>query len=282
MGTVVLLVVIVGAAVLLRVLPWWAAAVAGLLLVAFVVDRVLSGPDRRLLRRMRQAVRKPEYFDGLVMGCLPVIAGPGEHPPRVSDCPGCWADEVHEALAQQRRLVAVVTSGSLSFWTRPRFRGETVRVASFPFGRLRGLRQMEGAYSLLGQMRRSPVDPDRLPLKAASKHKFLLLFNDYSGLYLQARVKWDATLFHEAYGVVSSNVPMQALSLALTGREPLAPRLGIKRDASILADLRRRGLLADGDTVTPEGSIELIQHWLESSRTLRFVDPTEPPESYRR
>ncbi|HZX06465.1 hypothetical protein, partial [Kribbella sp.] len=191
-----------------------------LLVVGFVADRVLSGPDRRLLRQFRAVLRTSDLFDGIVMACLPVTVGTAEHPPRVSDCPGCRADEVRRTLADHPHVVAVVTSGSLSFWTRPPWwsRSAPTRVSAYAFGRLRGLRQVEGAYSLLGQLRRSPVDPDRMPLKAASKHKFLLLFDDYSGLYLQARVKWDATLFHEAYSVVSGNVPMQALSLALTAR----------------------------------------------------------------
>ncbi|MGZ0152661.1 hypothetical protein ACXJJ3_36780 [Kribbella sp. WER1] len=276
MPIVVLLLVLVAGAVLVRVLPWWAAVLAGLPVIVFVVDRVWSGPDRRLLRRFRKVLQTSDEFDGIVMACLPVIVGDVEHPPRVSDCSGCRAEEVRRTLAGRPGPVAVVTSGSLSFWKR------SDRVASYPFGRLRGLRQVEGAYSLLGQLRRSPVDPDRMPLQAASKHKFLLLFDDYSGLYLQARVKWDAALFHEAYSVVSGNVAMQALSLALTARKPLPRQLGIDHGAGVLSDLRRRGLLDHADEITLAGTDELLQHWLESSQTLRFVDPTVPPENYRR
>lgn len=289
MGCIAFMVALALIAILLKLLPTWVAAVVGAVVLVVVLDRMFSGPDRRMLRSMRAVLRESGTFDGLMMACLPVTVAGFEHPPRRSVCDDCRGEVLQRTLAGKRRIVAVVTSGSLSFWTRrplwSRSGPVATRITSFPFGSLRGLRQIEGAYSLLGGFRRAPVDPDRMPLKSATKHKLLLLFDDYSGTYLQARVRWDATMFHEAYSVVSGNVTMQALSLALTGGEsdqPLTERLGLKPDATVVRELRQRELIDADGKLTPNGAVEIINDWYESTRTLRFVDPTESPESYRR
>jgi hypothetical protein len=288
MGFVAVLAAVALLVILLQVVPWPFAFGVGLVLIAVLVDRIFSGPDRRLMRKMRILLRDEERFDGLLLACLPVEVTGLEHPPRTSQCSGCRAESALEKLTGVRKLVATVTTGSVSFWST---RGREIElVARYPYREIRGLKQLEGAFSLLAMFRRQPLDPDRLPLKNGSRHKLLLSFDDFSSVYLEARVRWDATMFHEAYGVVAGNLTLQALTLLSIKNDvtaaTLTETLGSKHVA-VTRELVKRRLADSAKTdsgevlkLTPDGAYELVQQWVQISRNLRFTDPMESPALY--